>query len=78
MSVATCKICKSLMPSFEELKTHWRSEHMREYVAVQTWLSDVDEAVVVAECVIERQERGNKRLKELEVLPPRHPEYEDK
>jgi hypothetical protein len=27
-------------------------------VAVQTWLADVDEAQIVAECVIERQERG--------------------
>lgn len=70
MPVAVCKICKTPHAKFEDLKAHWRSEHTREYVAVQTWLSDVDEAIVVAECVIERQERGNEHAKkELEVRP---------
>lgn len=58
MASSNCKICKTPFPSFEALKTHWRCEHPRQYVAVQTWLADVDEAIVVAECVVEQQERG--------------------
>jgi hypothetical protein len=76
VSVHTCKICKAPQKSFPDLKTHWRSEHTKEYVAVQTWLSDVDEAVIVAECVIQRQEREdhNRHAKvelEYKVLPAR-------
>ncbi len=26
-------------------------DHQREYVKVQTWLADVDEAIVVADCL---------------------------
>ena len=55
---SVCKICKQPQPSFDELKSHWRVLHSREYVRVQTWLADVDEAVIVAECVVEQQERG--------------------
>ena len=58
MGNAVCKICKAGFPTFEKLKSHWRLDHQKAYVAVQTWLADVDEAIVVAECVIKTQETG--------------------
>lgn len=58
MSNAVCKLCKEEFPTFEKLKTHWRLDHQKAYIAVQTWLADVDEAIVVAECVIKAQETG--------------------
>lgn len=58
MPAARCRICKTEKPSFQELKAHWRSEHPSQYVQVQTWLADVDEAIVAAETVVARQEAG--------------------
>jgi hypothetical protein len=55
---AICKLCKAPFASYDKLKSHWRNDHQTEYVRVQTWLADVDEAIVVAECVIRAQESG--------------------
>jgi hypothetical protein len=51
-AMTKCKLCPHVAPSFEKLKNHWRAEHTKQYVAVQTWLADVDEAIVVAEVMI--------------------------
>lgn len=58
MPTVSCRICHEALENFNELKSHWRVKHQREYVRVRTWLADVDEAVVVAECVVEAQEKG--------------------
>ena len=58
VSGSICKICKAPFPGFDQLKKHWKMDHQREYVKVQTWLADVDEAIVVADCVVQAQETG--------------------
>lgn len=58
MPAAKCKLCDHVAPSFHDLRDHWRKRHPRQFVAVQTWLADVDEAIVVAECVVAEQEEG--------------------
>ena len=59
MATAACKICKEPQPNFETLKRHWKLRHQREYVRVQTWLAEVDEAIIVADCVVQEQETGH-------------------
>lgn len=58
MPSAKCKLCPHVAISFAELKDHWRKIHTKQYVAIQTWLMDVDEAIVVAECITSEQETG--------------------
>lgn len=58
MPEAKCKLCQHAAANFDKLRSHWRAEHPRQYVAVRTWLEDVEEAEVVAEIVAKEGMKG--------------------
>lgn len=58
MAASKCKICADAFPNFDSLKKHWKLNHTQDYVRVRQWLAEVDEAVVIAECVVQEQEKG--------------------
>ena len=59
MPSAKCKLCGETVPSFEKLKLHWWKLHPHQYLAVKTWVSDMDKVMVEAEALAKEGLKGH-------------------